>query len=302
MSAISGDSADDPTPAVDGNHTGKGNGVRGHSFGWQGVLGTSDEQAGVVGESRKFIGVWGESHGDGFSGVFGVSDKWAGVVGQSRSPSQPGVWGQGTKWQGVLGTSDEQAGVVGTSEKFVGVWAESRGPNQAALFATAKGSGRIAGSFDGNVTVQGNLTVSQDIVLTNADGAELFDVVDADEIEPGTVVVIDDDGTVSASRHAYDRRVVGIVSGAGHYRPGLVLDHRPDRTNRLPVAVFGKVFCRVDATDEPIAAGDLLCSSEVQGRARRAGDAGRAFGAVIGKALGSLAAGTGLIPVLVALQ
>jgi hypothetical protein len=125
---------------------------------------------------------------------------------------------------------------------------------------------------------------------------------EAADIEPGTVVVIDDEGTVSASRHAYDRRVVGIVSGAGHYRPGLVLDHRPDGRNRLPVAVFGKVFCRVDASEDPITAGDLLCSSEVRGRARRGGDAGRAFGAVIGKALGSLAAGAGLIPVLVALQ
>jgi hypothetical protein len=62
------------------------------------------------------------------------------------------------------------------------------------------------------------------------------------------------------------------------------------------------VWCKVDAEPGPIAFGDLLTSSATPGHAMRAAEPGRAFGAVIGKALGACASGRGLIPVLVALQ
>jgi hypothetical protein len=64
----------------------------------------------------------------------------------------------------------------------------------------------------------------------------------------------------------------------------------------------GKVWCKVDAESGPVQLGDLLTTSSTPGHAMRADDQSRAFGAVIGKALGSLASGRGLIPVLVALQ
>jgi hypothetical protein len=69
---------------------------------------------------------------------------------------------------------------------------------------------------------------------------------------------------------------------------------------RAPVALVGKVFCKVDADFAPIAVGDLLTTSPTAGCAMRATD--RAFGAVIGKALASHADGLGLIPILVTLQ
>lgn len=287
--------------------------VWGQGTAWTGVLGTSRDQAGVAGTSEAFVGVWGEGRGPGHAGVFGLGKQWAGVVGRSEHPTQAGVWGQGSLWQGVLGTSEAQAGVVGTSERFVGVWAETRAAGHAALYAKGADGRGLAGRFDGDVEVTG------DIRLVNADGAEMFDVADVagEDVVPGSVVVLDDDGALTTSGTAYDRRVVGVVSGAGAYRPGLVLDHRPEpvggtggedadgralRRPRLPVAVFGKVFCRVDATDEPVAVGDLLCSSPMPGHAMRATDAARAFGAVIGKAMAPLAGGRGAIPVLVALQ
>jgi hypothetical protein len=62
------------------------------------------------------------------------------------------------------------------------------------------------------------------------------------------------------------------------------------------------VWCRAEADSGPIGIGDLLTTSGTPGHAMRAGDPGRAFGAVIGKALAGLASGRGLIPVLVALQ
>lgn len=140
-----------------------------------------------------------------------------------------------------------------------------------------------------------------DITLKNADAAEDFDVV-GDDVEPGSVLVIDDGGALRCSRQAYDRRVAGVVSGAGPLRPGLVLD-RQDRTEgRRPIALAGKVYVRADATRDAIDVGDLLTSADLPGHAMRAADPARAFGAVIGKALAPLRGDRGLVPILVALQ
>ena len=75
-----------------------------------------------------------------------------------------------------------------------------------------------------------------------------------------------------------------------------------DAPGRAPVALCGKVFCKVVADDGAIAVGDLLTTSGTPGHAMKAADAARAFGAVIGKALAPLKAGRGMVPILVALQ
>ena len=71
---------------------------------------------------------------------------------------------------------------------------------------------------------------------------------------------------------------------------------------RAPVALLGKVFCKVDASLAPIAVGDLLTTSPTPGHGMKATDSAKAFGAVIGKALRPFKDGLGLIPILVALQ
>jgi hypothetical protein len=141
-----------------------------------------------------------------------------------------------------------------------------------------------------------------DIVLPNADCAEDFDLAGRQPCAPGTVMVIDDDGRLRQSDAAYDRRVAGVLSGAGDLRPGLILGRRPSRGNRQPLALAGTVFCRVDADHGPIGVGDLLTTSPTPGHAMKASDPHRSFGTVIGKALRPLAGGRALIPVLVALQ
>ena len=145
---------------------------------------------------------------------------------------------------------------------------------------------------------------SGDIILSNADCAEDFEIAGAAELAPGTVVVMDEagGGRLRESNAPYDRTVAGIISGAGGYRPGIVLDRQPESARRAPVAMVGKVFCKVDGTDGAIEIGDLLTTSARSGHAMKAHDSARAFGAVIGKALGAHRGGPGLIPVLVALQ
>jgi hypothetical protein len=140
-----------------------------------------------------------------------------------------------------------------------------------------------------------------DILLRNADCAEEFDVGEVADVEAGSVVVLGDGGHLCAGRESYDRRVVGIVSGADGFRPGIILD-KQNRPNRLPVALMGKAYCKVDADYAPIGMGDPLTTSETPGHAMRADDPTKSFGAVLGKALGSLKAGRGTIPVLVTLQ
>jgi hypothetical protein len=93
-----------------------------------------------------------------------------------------------------------------------------------------------------------------------------------------------------------------VVSGAGDCRPAIILGHDPARTNTRPLAMMGTVYCMVDASDTPIAVGDMLTTSAIPGHAMKAVDQARAFGAVIGKALRPLQSGQGLVPMLVALQ
>jgi hypothetical protein len=74
-----------------------------------------------------------------------------------------------------------------------------------------------------------------------------------------------------------------------------------DRIGAL-VALIGKTYCKVDASNGAIEVGDLLTVSSIPGHAMKASDPARAFGAVLGKALRPLGSGRGLIPILVALQ
>ena len=182
-----------------------------------------------------------------------------------------GVWGN---------KAGGGAGVKGTSAKGYGLWAQ----------------GSPAGHFQGDVEVTG------DIRLLNADYAEDFDVIDDVSLDAGTVVVLTENGAVHQCGRGYDKRAAGVVSGAGAFRPAIVLDRQASSKNRVPVALMGKVYRKVDATYGAIEVGDLLTTSPTPGHAMKASDPSLTFGAVIGKALRSLCNGNGLIPVLVALQ
>ncbi|HKY53458.1 MAG TPA: hypothetical protein VJM08_04090, partial [Anaerolineales bacterium] len=103
-----------------------------------------------------------------------------------------------------------------------------------------------------SLTPDGNVEVRGDIRLVNADCAEDFNISSVGPAEPGTVMVLGDEDTLQPSRYAYDKRVAGVISGAGNYRPGLVLDKKAGQKNRQAVALMGKVFCKVDAEYEPI--------------------------------------------------
>lgn len=143
-----------------------------------------------------------------------------------------------------------------------------------------------------------------DIELANADCAEEFEVDEtcSQAPAPGSVVVLGEHGGLRLASYAYDKRVVGVVSGGGEFKPGIVLDKRGGESGRIAVALLGKVACQVDATREPVEVGDLLTTSGTPGHAMKASSPSQALGAILGKALRPLPEGKGLVPILVALQ
>lgn len=181
-------------------------------------------------------------------------------------------------------------------------------PNNNEPVTEIDSAGKI--SVKGHITLKdiaGNTSIhldgsTGDITLSGADCAEEFDIVDKGKIDPGTVLVIHEDGKLSSSKKPYDKRVAGVVSGGEGYHPGIILDRNPKHSKRLPIALTGKTYCKVDAQHVPIEPGDLLTTSSTPGHAMKADDPSRAFGAVIGKALSQLKEGRGIIPLLVSLQ
>ena len=143
-------------------------------------------------------------------------------------------------------------------------------------------------------------------ITGGSDLSEQFDIHDeATLIVPGTVVSIDPDrpGRLTVSRNAYDPKVAGIVSGAGGVETGVLMGQSGTPADgRHAVALSGRVYTLADASNSPIAPGDLLTSSELPGHAMRATDRDRSQGAIIGKAMSFLDEGTGLVLVLVNLQ
>lgn len=230
-------------------------------------------------------------------GVEALSDKDTGVLGFHGDPKLS---------ETTVASDAGRAGVFGASANGAGVLGYARDRDMPAVFAfgglLAIALGKVfAAEFRGDVKVEGDVMVEGDIRLSGADCAEQFDVVGGVTPEPGSVVVIDRDGALRQSSEPYDTKVAGVISGAGTYRPGIILDKQPASSGRPSVSLIGKVFCKVDSDHGPIAVGDLLTTSPTPGHAMKANDPTLAFGAVLGKALKPWNGGRGLIPILIAL-
>jgi hypothetical protein len=147
--------------------TGVNDGIDATSNNQYGVAGRTNDKtgtyAGVFGfTSGGLAAVQGQASGNG-AGVVGTATAGLGVSGTSSN--YYGVYGQSTSSIGVFGTTS--ANSVGTA---AGYFVTAAGSNSSALAAvnnsTGVGlyahsaSGGKAGYFDGNVTVNGNLTVN----------------------------------------------------------------------------------------------------------------------------------------------
>jgi len=162
----------------------------------------------------------------------------------------------------------------------------------------------LYGNYEGSGS--GRIVAGVMEITGGSDLAEHFDVSFAGgTIQAGMVVCIDSTkpGALAVSREAYDRKVAGIVSGAGGVETGMLMAQNGTLAGgEHPVALTGRVYCLADASEGPIKPGDLLTTSPVPGHAMKVRDYGRAQGAVIGKAMTPLETGQGLVLVLVNLQ
>jgi hypothetical protein len=229
-------------------------------------------------------------------GVYGESDQ-QGVMGLTTVDGGTGVYGGGAKNPGDAGAGC--IGVRGETFSGVGVQGQSFGTGQAGKFI---GDVQVTGNLTAQDCQFRNINASVDITLSGADCAEDFEVASGEHIAPGSVMVIDEDGALRQCSQAYDKRVAGVISGAGDLKPGIILGKDRSPGERMPVALIGTVYCKVDAQYSPVDVGDLLTSSPTLGHAMKAHDPLKAFGSVIGKALRPFKQGQGLIPILIALQ
>ena len=167
----------------------------------------------------------------------------------------------------------------------------------------------------GTTSPSKKLTVRGNILLENAstgaavvelgeglDYSEGFDVTEQAGVTPGTVLVIDAEnpGKLTVSSSPYDSKVAGIVAGGEGLGSGVRLGVSQFDQD---VALAGRVYCKVDATEAGVEPGDLLTTSGTPGYAMKATDYMRAQGAILGKTMEKLEQGKkGHILVLVTLQ
>lgn len=123
-------------------------------------------------------------------------------------------------------------------------------------------------------------------------------------LEPGDVVCFaSNSDLIVRSERPNDLTVCGIIST----KPGMLLNSDIDNPDErlFPVALSGRVPCKVTDQNGPIRHGDLLTSSSTPGHAMKArpieidGQALFRPGTIIGKALGSHTSGAGVIDVFV---
>lgn len=304
--------------------------VYGENTSTQRTLGYLGGRYGVYGrygseDSGKYAYLGGPSFAlyaeDLSSGNYGFMGYWNyGVLG--HSDSQAGVKGRAVGGTGVVGEANTGWAVYGT-QYSTGNTAYLAGP-YAAVFGESTNNGPAvhgrcidgqAGFFQGNVDIVGDLDVSSGRLTTpvieitgGSDLSERFDIVPAG-FEPspraGFLVCLDPEhpGRLKVSSEPYDKKVAGVISGAGGIQPGMVM--RQDDTEACgdwPVALTGRVYCWADASAGAIEPGDLLTTSATPGHAMKAVDSGRTHGTVIGKAMSRLDSGQGLVLVLVNLQ
>jgi len=137
----------------------------------------------------------------------------------------------------------------------------------------------------------GTVFIKSGFQAPGLDVAERFPA--SEPLTAGDVIVYDEsDSRIRRCDQTADRRAVGIVSGEAAFILGI-------EQSEVPVALCGRVPCKVDADIAPVVAGDLLTTSATPGHAQKVDDPAGCAGAIIGKALTSLPSGKGEILVLV---
>ncbi len=221
----------------------------------------------------------------------------------------------------------DSIGLVGTSEHDNGAWITTQAPTTFYGLFVNQGGIQVgtAGDTTSDVYIANNLIVG---------GSKTGYVVDimrntgSTDLHPGEVAVAgtDDSSTailgnipvasVAQSSKPYDAGVLGVVdqrwipgdpsapigskSSSGYYDLHTTVIHPGEYMSVVTLGAYHGV--KVDASNGPIHVGDLLTTSGTAGAAMKVTDKVAANGAIVGKALSSLASGSGTVTVMVTLK
>jgi hypothetical protein len=241
--------------------------------------------------------------------VTGESTNAYGVRGYSINNN--GVRGSSANSYGVYGYSSGSAGVYGDSDDWVGVY----GRGEWGVVGDATGTVDYGGYFYDDVYVQGKLDVggAVDPII-----AERFPADPEQDYAGGDVLCLDGASPyVQPCTEGNDTKVIGVAVPGPDIEDGEILiaimgyqaaqpQDGPVVTDSSPPRMV--MVVKVDASYGPIQRGDLLTSSPTPGYAMKANpvdiDEVQFYrpGTIIGKAMGSLSEGQGLIEVFVTLQ
>ena len=270
------------------------------------LKGTSQEQyvPAVTGINTTGFGVYGESKGAAVCGK--NTGNWIGVYGES--PNYHGVMGFSANATGTVGQSTKGFGVYGESAEFDGVRGYAKSREHAGVSGVGVTLGAYFKSEDPTGTAiwsDGKMKTKTIEILGGSDIAEHFKSSSPKtSLEVGTLMVADEknQGDVIPSSIAYDKKVVGVVSGANGVKTGMTLRQEGTLEGEAVIAVAGRVYVKVSTINGKIKPGDLLTSSNLKGYAMKASKKRKSNGSIIGKALTSLDSKEGLVLMLVNLQ
>jgi len=294
---------------VEGNAANYGaTGVKGNATFGTGVEGNGE--TGVKGTSSIGTGVWGE----GYYGVFGASQNGLGVWGNSVSGHgvyaySDGVWLNGTAlYAENLNTNQGMAAYLINTSDYHTAHLENKGTG-GVLYLQNQGNSSGSGGNDFITAVSkdaewqfrvlssGEVRSDVGFFTPARDFAEMLPAVKG--LEPGDVLAIGPDGTLILSSEPFQVSVAGVYSTKPGFVGGQPVEGEAAET--VPLAIAGVVPVKASAENGPILPGDLLVTSSLAGHAMKAGF-NPPQGTVIGKALGKLEAGTGIIKLLATLQ
>jgi hypothetical protein len=284
--------------------------------------------------------LYGKASGANSPGVVGESAQHAGIYGTGKTGGYFTTKQAGTSWPGLAGVD------ISTVYNYnTGVNISTSGLDSDGVLARTSGQYSYGVDADSVLSLGISATTGRadhkwgvytdDYIYAVGIQAPAIDIAEympvTEDVAPGTVLIIGADGKLEVATAEYDTRVAGIVSTSpaitlGNKEYGTSeeieareasMDRNASRTlvaneagnaGEVPVAIAGRVPCKVDASYGAIHAGDLLTTSNTPGHAMKAEPTminGRGFypdGTILGKAMGSLESGTGVIEVLVTLQ
>ena len=160
--------------------------------------------------------------------------------------------------------------------------------------------------LESDVAGDARVTTDELLIRGGSDLAEHFDVASesGSEVSAGLVVSIDptNPGKLIPTTSAYDKGVVGVISGANGVEAGMMMGQAGTIADGdYPIALVGRVYVKANQLGGDIKPGDFLTSSDIRGEAMKVKKAKKGKGAVIGKALTSIDE-NGYVLVLVNLQ